>query len=109
MSIDELRKRVTLCIITALECREHYLSKLQHSGDAGEGGSKALEPLRQNSSPLRHDRGDGRQHVRRSRNIKLVSVTGSATKGFDKVIRNSCSCRGCDGTNTEAVAGVIAR
>ena len=78
LEFDELRKRVTLCIITALECREHYLSKLQHSGDTGERGSKALEPLRQNSSPLRHDRGDGRQ------NIKLVSVTGSATKGFDK-------------------------
>ena len=24
--IDELRKRVTLCIIAVLECREHYLS-----------------------------------------------------------------------------------
>ena len=26
LSIDESRKRVTLCIIAALECREHYLS-----------------------------------------------------------------------------------
>ena len=29
LSIDELHKRVTLCIIAALECREHYLSKPQ--------------------------------------------------------------------------------
>ena len=53
LSIEELRKRATLCIIAALECREHYLSKLQHSSDAGERGSKALEPLRQNSSTPR--------------------------------------------------------
>ena len=41
--------------------------------------------------------------MRRSTNIKVVSVTGPVTKGFDKVIRNSCTCRGCRGANTEAV------
>ena len=45
--------------------------------------------------------------MRRSTNIKLVSVTGPATKGFEKVSWNSHNCRGYGGTNTEAVTGVI--
>ena len=42
-----------------------------------------------NSSTLLEDRGDGRQYVRRSTNMKLVSVTGPATKSCDKVSWNA--------------------
>ena len=84
LSIDELRKRATQCITAALECREHYLSKLQHSSDAGDRGSKALEPLRQwTMSEIGRDLRGGRVITRRPSKVKIGpddSSDGEASK-----------------------------